>query len=333
MKVSVIMAVYNGEDYLCEAVNSILGQTYREFEFLIVNDGSTDRTKELLDQITDTRVSVIHLKKNAGAAAALNRGIKSSTGKWIAIQDADDISVPTRLEEQVRYVEEQPLLVGVGSLVDCIPGVGASDRKRIKAEEDGANRLRKREEIFLKRFYGCSLTHGSMLFSKKVYTLAGGYNPFYKIAYDYDLWLRMMEYGDIEKLDKTLYQWRVNINSLSRSNYVQTCNEVLLASISAIERMLYKHLRRPPIFSIIGPKKGLKHFHSNVLPLLNISIESYLPIKADLNSMVSKHNQGNIDAIIILDSISYHSRRAIEFLNGKGLNMNIHHFLIWNVVN
>ncbi|MCP4588744.1 glycosyltransferase family 2 protein [Pseudoalteromonas sp.] len=106
--VSVIMPVYNREALVKEAIESILSQTYIDFEFIILNDGSTDNTKDIVSNYSDNRIKIIHLPCNCGIATARNIGLKYSTGKYIAVMDSDDICLPTRLERQVEYLEENP---------------------------------------------------------------------------------------------------------------------------------------------------------------------------------------------------------------------------------
>lgn len=327
------MAVYNAEEYLQEAVNSILSQTYKTFECIIINDGSTDKTKEILDTFTDERLIIIHLQENQGAANALNIGISHANGKWIAIHDGDDCSMPSRLEEQLLFVKENPSLVGVGSLISCIPAGANVDRGQLEAEAYGANRFKTPEEIYHNRFYGCSLVHGSMLISKEVFDKVGAYNPRYKIGYDYDLWLRMLECGEMAKIESILYQWRINPNSLSRKNYIKTCDEVHLASISAIERMLFQNLGRKPVFDIICTRNAGIHFYNDIAPQLNISINRYVRVESGLNKICEDVIQGDSDGIIILDSMSKKSYRAIDFFEKNGLVYNKNLFFIWNVVN
>ncbi|WP_408010794.1 glycosyltransferase family 2 protein [Pseudalkalibacillus sp. A8] len=132
MQISVVMAVYNGKLYVQQAIDSILQQTYRDFEFIIVNDGSTDKTIEILNDIQDPRVRLIHLPQNGGAASALNMGIQNAKGKWIAIQDADDLSCPTRLEDQISYVEEHLGIAAVGTLKKCISGKTEVPERRLR---------------------------------------------------------------------------------------------------------------------------------------------------------------------------------------------------------
>ena len=103
--VSVLMAVYNGEKYLLEAIESILNQTYTNFEFLIINDGSTDSTEEIILSYSDQRIRYIKNEQNLKLIASLNKGLDLAKGKYIARMDADDISLPDRLEKQVNFLE------------------------------------------------------------------------------------------------------------------------------------------------------------------------------------------------------------------------------------
>ncbi|MBP3041695.1 glycosyltransferase family 2 protein, partial [Bacillaceae bacterium Marseille-Q3522] len=180
MLISIVMAVYNGEQYLQSAIDRILGQTYKTFELIIVNDGSFDQTKDILDLVSDTRVKIIHLEKNAGAANALNIGIEQASGEWIAIHDADDISEPARLEEQVKYLESYPESIGVGSLIKCIPGNTPVREMMLKNEEQNYNKLLDDKKVYDNRLFTCYLCHGSVVFSKDLFKKIGGYNPKYK---------------------------------------------------------------------------------------------------------------------------------------------------------
>lgn len=122
-KISVVMSVYNGERYLGEAVESIFNQTFSDFEFIIINDGSTDRTPEILTEIDDPRAKVIN-QPNRGLTASLNRAIRLAKGEYIARMDADDISEPTRLERQVEVLDRDPDVVLVACWYEVIDEKG-----------------------------------------------------------------------------------------------------------------------------------------------------------------------------------------------------------------
>jgi len=107
VKVSIVMSVYNAQKYLDEAIESILNQTYSNFEFIIINDGSTDKSLEIIENYAkkDSRIIVIN-RENKGLIYSLNEGIRKANGKYIARMDADDISLPQRLEKQVEFMEK-----------------------------------------------------------------------------------------------------------------------------------------------------------------------------------------------------------------------------------
>src|SRR4051794_29608800 len=114
-KVTVLLAVYNGERYLREAIDSILGQTFQDFEFLIINDGSTDSTREIILSYHDPRIRLVDNEDNIGQTRSLNRGLALAAGQFVARQDADDISEPERLASQVAFLEIHPEVVLLGT--------------------------------------------------------------------------------------------------------------------------------------------------------------------------------------------------------------------------
>src|ERR1039458_3032292 len=112
--VSVVMAVRNGMPYLTESIESILAQTMRDFEFIVINDGSTDETERYLGGLADSRLRIFS-QANAGVGASANRGIALARGRYVARMDADDVSLPTRLERQVQFLRENPEVALVGT--------------------------------------------------------------------------------------------------------------------------------------------------------------------------------------------------------------------------
>ncbi len=114
-RVNVIMAVFNGEQYLQEAIESILRQTFDNFEFVIIDDGSTDKTVEILNRFSDERIKRLTNESNIGLTRSLNRGIRFSRGEYIVRQDADDVSLPERLAKQVAYLDAHSMVGLVGT--------------------------------------------------------------------------------------------------------------------------------------------------------------------------------------------------------------------------
>ncbi|QXM05394.1 GT-D fold domain-containing glycosyltransferase [Crassaminicella indica] len=328
MLVSMVMAVHNGEIYLKEALDSMLSQTYKNIEIIIVNDGSTDTTKDILDQITDNRVRVIHLKDNRGAANALNIGIKEANGSWIAIQDADDNSYPTRIEEQVKYVLEHPLLVGVGSFIECISGRDNISEYNLKSIAQKRNFFRSREEIRKNIYYGCPLTHSSVMFSKDSFFDVGGYNTDFKIVYDYDLWLRLLEKGEIENVPKVLVQYRMHNESLSNKNARETLKEIQIASSRAIYRLFRRNKNYMPKVMVIGSKKGCENYKEYIAPNSGLKVEAFIHERWQVPYISRCLKEGKIDAIIVLDGRG--KDKIMDDLKRRGLKLNTNVFCLYN---
>ena len=116
--VSVVMSVYNGGEFLKDAINSILSQSYKNFEFIIINDGSSDNFSEILELYDDERIKVLNNQENKGLVYSLNRGLLESIGKYIVRMDADDISLPNRIEKQVEFMQREPEVGVCGSYIE-----------------------------------------------------------------------------------------------------------------------------------------------------------------------------------------------------------------------
>lgn len=201
-KVTVLMAVHNGEDYLQDAIQSILSQTFRDFEFLIVDDGSTDRSREIVQSFRDGRIRLVETGRNIGLPAALNAGLREARGEYIARQDADDRSLPGRLEAQVALLDASPDIHAVGAWFQSIDGQGALF---------GCNRpAGASPEIAEQLAAGLNpLAHGSVAFRRETVLDLGGYDERFWYAQDFDLWLRLVQNGrNLAVVPQDLYQRR-----------------------------------------------------------------------------------------------------------------------------
>jgi glycosyltransferase involved in cell wall biosynthesis len=208
-RISVLMPVWNGEAFLAAAVDSVFGQTLEDFELLVVDDGSTDRTPEILRQYTDPRLRVIP-SEHAGIVIALNHGIAQARADWIARLDADDISKPQRLEAQWRAVSKNPKAVLCHSNVEHF-GENAPTTKPARLP-------RSRSFTALRLCYMCPISHSSVLFNKAVALAAGGYQPEERHAEDFSLWGRMLERGTFVGLSEKLVRFRSHAQSVSQRN-------------------------------------------------------------------------------------------------------------------
>lgn len=206
--ISIVMSVYNGQRHLRESIKSILSQTYRNFEFLIVDDASTDNSLKIINKYSkkDKRIKIIKNKKNIGLTRSLNRAIKQAKGKYIARQDADDFSEKNRLELQLKFLEKNKeiFLCGTGfSVVDNKSNtVGKIAQKMKYAEVE--KKLRK---------MNC-LCHGSIMFRNDRKTF---YREKFLYGQDYDFYLTLLSRcKKLANLKKTLYNLRVGSSAISR---------------------------------------------------------------------------------------------------------------------
>jgi glycosyltransferase involved in cell wall biosynthesis len=327
MLISVVMAVYNGEKYIQSAIDSILNQTYKDFEFIIVNDGSLDQTRDILNSISDSRAKIIHLEKNRGAANALNTGIGMAKGDWIAVHDADDLSEPTRLQEQVKYIKSHPECIGTGSFIKGMPGNTYVPEELFKGEENGYNHLLNEKEVYDTRLFTCYLCHGSSVYSKSTFQKMGGYNPKFKICYDYDLWLRMFDVQIIQKIPKVLYHYRISYDSLGKVSSHQTCYELQTIASNYIYHSVKNSMNKEPVFVVLGSKEGCQLFKRTIQKEQNLQVKQYLFYNGTFEAF-NQIKRGKVDAILLLNDI--HTNQIMNSLLRMGLNLNENVFLIWN---
>jgi glycosyltransferase involved in cell wall biosynthesis len=206
-KISVLMAVYNGEKFLKEAVDSILNQTLEDFEFFIVNDASTDSTSELLSQITDSRVTVINNETNKGLTYSLNLMLSRSCGKYIARMDSDDISLPHRFQTQYDYLESHPEIGICGSFVEAFYADGK--KKIVEFGKDDTN-------IRAFAFFQSPFCHPSVMIRKDVLDNNSLQYPLqYRIGQDYALWIKLLEVTRGVNLPCVLLRFRKHEESVS----------------------------------------------------------------------------------------------------------------------
>jgi len=222
------MAVYNGEEFLREAVESVIKQSFTDFEFIIINDGSTDKTKNILDNYQDRRLVVVHWGKNRGIAKARNRGLEVSRGKYIAVMDSDDISRPNRLETQVNFLDTHPEIGVVGSSFYRI-----NEKGEVLGKDSCLVRSDEIKTALPKENQFC---HGSTMIRKECFEKAGKYREEFKYSIDYDLWLRMSEHFNMTNIEEPLYMWRIHFNGVTVAKKIEQNKYTSLARKLAKER-------------------------------------------------------------------------------------------------
>lgn len=210
--ISVILPVYNGEKFLRESIESILNQTYENFEFIIINDGSTDGSLKIINEYAskDPRIKVIS-RENKGLVDSLNEGIDLAKGKYIARMDADDISLPERLELQLNHMEENPEITILGTYIE----VFGDESNEVESVNKWFNDKISSDNISLKISRGCPIAHPTVMMKTKFAKLEK-YSSYCPAIEDYELWIRTITKGyTITNIDKTLLKYRVHSKSKS----------------------------------------------------------------------------------------------------------------------
>jgi glycosyltransferase involved in cell wall biosynthesis len=232
------MSVYNGAAYLHETVESILGQSFNDFEFIIIDDGSSDQTWEILQGYAskDRRIILAKNRHNIGLTRSLNRGLKMARGLYVARQDHDDLSLPGRLEKQVRFLDQSTSTVLVSSHYEVIDGRG-NHVKNIALNID---------PVFILWnlvFYNYLGGHSQVMFRREPVAALGGYSESFPYAQDYELWLRLLHLGDIAIIPEVLLKYRVHDRRLTMTNGSEQFDCVLKASGSRIEQLTGRQSR------------------------------------------------------------------------------------------
>jgi glycosyltransferase involved in cell wall biosynthesis len=225
--VSVILPVFNGAPYLRCAINSILEQSFQDFELLILDDGSDDGTHDILLDIAarDTRVKVIS-RENRGLVATLNELLERAQGEFLARMDADDVATPIRLARQVEALQNRESVVLVGGDVTII-----DDRGRRLGGISYPPGTREIETAALEGWP--SMCHPTFMMRSRAVRVAGGYSQDAYPAEDLDLLLRLAEVGDLENLPEVVLMYRVHPNSISESGARRQRNVALSVRKSA----------------------------------------------------------------------------------------------------
>lgn len=240
------MPVYNNGPYLREALDSILEQTFADFEVLLYNDGSTDNSKEILDSYDDSRLRIVNSSENKGLIHWLNRGIEDARGKYIARMDGDDISMPDRFEKQFRLMEEHPEIGICGTQLEII-GTG---QKILRPTTD--------DDLRWWIFRGTPFAHPSVIIRVSVLRENNlQYNPQAYLVEDFDLWWRMGRYCRIANLNDILLRYKVHQDQVSSAkSELQSANHML--SLNGF----IKWLQLNPL--IYSPEKLYKAFNEEL---------------------------------------------------------------------
>jgi glycosyltransferase involved in cell wall biosynthesis len=265
-KLSVIMSVFNDELYVSEAIESILSQDYTQFEFIIINDGSTDNSLNIINQyaLQDDRILVIN-QSNIGLTKSLNKAIKIAKGNFIARMDSDDISMKNRFSSQMNFLESNPDCALIGTNVIKIDKDGAELEKNqsLYSYEDICNRFKK----------GNCIAHGSVMLNKFLLGDLLSYDENFKYSQDYKLWTKIANKYKILNTKEYLYKLRLHDSSISKQKVEQQSiyagiisyefeNKTIIEDIEK-EIIKNKQLRKKIGISLLmqlNPKLAKKYF-------------------------------------------------------------------------
>jgi glycosyltransferase involved in cell wall biosynthesis len=235
--ISVVMPVYNSQEYIREAIESILNQTYRKFELIIVYDESQDKSLDIIEEYNQKDDRIILLKRKKGTlVTALNDGIKIAKGEYIARMDADDISYPNRFEKQVDYLNKHPNIFMLGTNYRTIYEDGITDKGRKKYE--GADRRSKEsidnENCFLSINEAQKFIHPTIMIKKELFDIVGLYKQY--ILEDIELYFRTASYGlGIAKIEEELLDYRARDDSKSSTeNRARQTREIIEMKVKYI---------------------------------------------------------------------------------------------------
>ncbi len=236
-KVTILMPVYNAVPYLAKAIESIINQTFNDFEFLIFNDGSTDNSADIIRSYTDRRIVFFDNNQNQGYVYHLNRGIEIAKGEYIARMDADDISLPTRLKEQVDLMDYN-LNIGV-----CGTWFKFIDSSYIVKHPKDDSQIR------LALLNNCVIGHPTvMLRADLLRRFSLRYDSSFVPAEDYLMWIKLAQYCKLANLSKVLLEYRIHSNQISSTRKYDQEKKAQLVRNYQIEMLLNRSLTETEIY-------------------------------------------------------------------------------------
>jgi glycosyltransferase involved in cell wall biosynthesis len=330
------MSVYNGESHLGEAVEGILKQTFTDFEFIIVDDGSTDSTWSILSEYAtrDKRIVLLQNKNNIGLAQSLNKGLAMARGEYIARQDADDISLSVRFANQVEYLDKNREVGVLGTEVELIDECGRpmlDFNPPLLPATPGMVRWT--------LFFRCCLHHPTVMVRRRVYNKLGGYSPGCPHAEDYELWLRLAAARiKICNLQQVLVRLRKHSESvtnmyekLHRQNAENAVRGALAANLGKdVSLDIVRIMRNQSLISsaddALSTAELVNELYDFIIKLQDISLFEIQQIRKDITrvllniGIVSARKRPAIFVQMLKLSFFYEAKHTLRLLLEKSMN-------------
>lgn len=281
--ISVVMPVYNGERYLPAALDSILTQTFTDFEYIIIDDGSSDATWDILTTYADRdpRLRLVRNEQNLGITRSLNKGVQLARGTYVARQDADDISLPQRFARQVAVLQAQPEVV----LVSCdFAVIDAHGRQVFQTQRVASPIVTAWYLLFYNRLGG----HSQVMFRRDAAIRLNGYTEAFRHNEDYDLWVRLSQIGDIVILPEVLLQWRQHEGSISHRKSTEQRTQTLKLAQAALADYAGTALD-------LGQVEALHTFWINVFPAAQQTNPVHCTLQAVYHGFLAQRGRRSAD--------------------------------------
>lgn len=316
-KLTVLMTVYNSESYLREAVRSILNQTYRDFKFLIIDNASTDISRELIRSFNDPRIELVALSENIGQVAALNKGLDMIDTPLVARMDADDISMPRRFERQVEFMDSHPTVGVCGTFVITFDG-GKKNRYNWPCQSP---------DIKVKLLFECTIAHPSVMIRKSFFDkFKLRYNEKAGHSEDWELWQRASQYFALANIPEYLLRYRIHKDNESfkifnRQKDVAEKMDTVTLKFLGLENHSLRSTHRDVAFETFNVKNRESKFIDDVVRWFNTLRTANKSRRIYLEDSLERFLSERL--FIVLNLNIKHRSKALRLFFNEGLYRNV----------
>ncbi len=297
-KISVVMSAYNSEGYLRDTIESVLNQTFKDFEFIIINDASTDGSLDIIKSYEDERIRLINRERNRGLQKNLFDGVNLSKGEYIARMDADDICLPNRFEEQVKFMDEHLEIGLCGSWYKTF-GWGKSVVDKVPTNPD---------DLHANMLFYTSIAHPTVMFRKSLFEKFNlNYDTSIRYCEDYELWSRCLKHFPITNIPKVLLRYRIHPDSAFQAHKQETWDIAYLVRYKMLKKLGIEQTNKE------------KRLHNFLKPAQNEPIILFLEREEKWLMKILRANKKNqIYKTNSLNKVIYERWRTLCGMNASG---------------